>query len=419
MYSSTNIIGYIVLFFASCVSSAAGIGGGLLNMAILQSIFDYSLNDAKVYSLSCIFGNTFLQVVINCQKRHPLSNLKPIVHWSILLVLLPAEIGGSNLGVLLSSSLSLSYHYLLTIIILIFALIVSIKKFFYLYRMENERLNNHIKEPMHEIEENISSSQLNEPLHIESMNSNEQISFVSSLTGAGIVDVTEDSMKFNIESIPDLFDILPWKEIIIVLFMWCLFIIGFITSSYYDTCTISSIIILLILYVILTIQILWSISYLNKNQLDSQLNIIKYNIDIDWTSNYSFAIPCVSFIIGILTSMLGFGGGELMGPYLLSLKVLPMVSSSTSGMLSYLNTFSNIVHYGILDEISIDKSIYFFLIGVIGGISGRLFALWGVKISGRSSIFVLALIMVLFLSMSVYIYYLFSQKADFFLSPYC
>jgi uncharacterized membrane protein YfcA len=423
MFSLNDTFGFIVLFIASSISSAAGIGGGLLNMAILQSIFQYSLNDAKVYSLSCILGNTLLQVLINSQKRHPNDNSKPIVHWNLLLVLLPAEISGSNLGVLLSNSFSLSFHYLLTIIILIFALIISSKKCFYLFEMENNRFNNNININqsslgINEIEGSYISrnSQLNEPLHIESMNSNGS-SFVASLTGAGIVDVSEDSLTIINESIPKL--ILPWNQIIIVLFMWSLFIMGFITSSMYDTCSILTLIILLILYVFLTIQVLLSISYLNKYQLDN-LSSSSYCNDIDWTSNYCYSIPFISFIIGTLTSILGFGGGELMGPYLLSLKVLPIVSTSTSGMLSYLNTFSNVIHFGLLGKVvSINKTIYFFLIGIFGGLCGRLFALWGAKEFGRSSIFVFALIIVLFVSTIMYIYYLLSQEIDFYFSPYC
>lgn len=35
--------------------------------------------------------------------------------------------------------------------------------------------------------------------------------------------------------------------------------------------------------------------------------------------------PIVAFIIGVLCSLLGIGGGELMGPLLLILKVIPQV----------------------------------------------------------------------------------------------
>lgn len=44
------------------------------------------------------------------------------------------------------------------------------------------------------------------------------------------------------------------------------------------------------------------------------------------------APPMLAFAIGILCSLLGIGGGELMGPLLLHLKVLPQVTKNSSPM---------------------------------------------------------------------------------------
>lgn len=42
--------------------------------------------------------------------------------------------------------------------------------------------------------------------------------------------------------------------------------------------------------------------------------------DIKW-ENFTFLIPFLALVIGVLSSLLGIGGGELMGPLLLHLKV--------------------------------------------------------------------------------------------------
>ena len=57
--------GYVLLFFSNTLASSAGVGGGLLNVAILHSVQGYDLKDAVVLSLSAIMGNTLLQLIIN------------------------------------------------------------------------------------------------------------------------------------------------------------------------------------------------------------------------------------------------------------------------------------------------------------------------------------------------------------------
>ena len=58
----------------------------------------------------------------------------------------------------------------------------------------------------------------------------------------------------------------------------------------------------------------------------------------------------LALLIGALSSLLGIGGGELMGPLMLHLKVLATVSPATTSMMSFLNTSSSIVHYMTLGK---------------------------------------------------------------------
>ena len=67
-------------------------------------------------------------------------------------------------------------------------------------------------------------------------------------------------------------------------------------------------------------------------------------------------------IVGILYPS-GIGGGELMGPLLLRLKVLPEVSSSTVPVMSLLNTSSSVIHYMTIDEYPYEYATGMFIIG--------------------------------------------------------
>eukprot|EP01035_Chromulina_nebulosa_P022427 gene22427-29041_t len=92
--------------------------------------------------------------------------------------------------------------------------------------------------------------------------------------------------------------------------------------------------------------------------------------DIDW--NRSAFMPVIvvlaAFNIGITSALLGIGGGELMGPLLLKLKVLPQVSSATVPVMSLLNTSSSIIHYMTIDEFPYLAAFYTSIIGALVGV---------------------------------------------------
>lgn len=52
--------------------------------------------------------------------------------------------------------------------------------------------------------------------------------------------------------------------------------------------------------------------------------------------------------VGIFCALLGIGGGELMGPYLLAHHVLPQISSATTSFMSLSSSSSSVLHHFVL-----------------------------------------------------------------------
>mmetsp|Transcript_100274 Transcript_100274/g.196878 ORF Transcript_100274/g.196878 Transcript_100274/m.196878 type:complete len:122 (+) Transcript_100274:72-437(+) len=121
----------------------------------------------------------------------------------------------------------------------------------------------------------------------------------------------------------------------------------------------------------------------------------------------------------MLTALLGFGGGELIGPYLLHLKIQPLVSTATSGMMSFLNTALSLIHYAILGRVQYDKSAILFVLGMVAGLCGRLCSLFIVAKFDRASALVGALVTILAFSWVIYIVYVATGKLDFELAQLC
>ena len=112
-----------------------------------------------------------------------------------------------------------------------------------------------------------------------------------------------------------------------------------------------------------------------------------------------FLPSIVGFIVGVATSLLGIGGGELLGPYFLSsLVMIPQVSSGTTAMVDFVAAVSNVSHRLILGDIPETEGWILFAVGLAGGLTGRLGALKITQVFGRPSVLILMLVVLLLLS---------------------
>lgn len=67
--------------------------------------------------------------------------------------------------------------------------------------------------------------------------------------------------------------------------------------------------------------------------------------------------------LGLLCSVLGIGGGELFGPFLLSMRVIPQVSSSTTSLMSCVTSMYNIVDHIMTGNMPYVDGVILFLVG--------------------------------------------------------
>jgi uncharacterized membrane protein YfcA len=76
-----------------------------LSLPIFLVVFGFDFLHAVTSSLSCVFGNILSQFIVNFARRHPRDQSYPVIDWSVLLVLLPAQLGGASIGVVLADIL--------------------------------------------------------------------------------------------------------------------------------------------------------------------------------------------------------------------------------------------------------------------------------------------------------------------------
>lgn len=416
---------YILLFLSNTLSSSAGVGGGLLNVAILHSVLGEGIKEAVVLSLAAIFGNTLVQVVINLQARHPGDGKKSVIYWDMIAMMLPAELGGSNLGVILSEAVPSTILYIGAIIVLMVGGIFSAKKASHLYELETAR-NNGDKNDLgmeddttakligNNFPENSDSKNLLSPLFVEEVGEVLERSHSQASARNSSVDFSLSAILDTSAALPPLE--LPWTIIRVIAGVWLLFLGLYIAMSFVPGCSLGWGLILMSIYLVLLVEIPSAFSYLIKQQ--NNLLHTPTPGEVTWNTS-TFSIPVVTFCIGLLTALLGFGGGEIIGPYLLHLRIQPLVSTSTSGMISFLNTGLSLIHYGILGKVHYAQSAGVFAVGMCAALCGRLFSLWFVAKYDRASILVCALVAVLAVSWVVYIFYIATDKLSFEVEQLC
>ena len=93
-----------------------------------------------ILSLCTVLGNYIAQTSLNYKKYHPYCKRRPLIYWDVVLVLLPAQLAGSNIGVLLSQILPETILIILALLVTIYALIKTYKKGMTYYNKESETL---------------------------------------------------------------------------------------------------------------------------------------------------------------------------------------------------------------------------------------------------------------------------------------
>jgi uncharacterized membrane protein YfcA len=409
-------------------------------------------------------GNYLFQFLINLDKRHPSAPTKPLIYWDAVLILFPAELGGANVGIILSAILPNTILYFLAVIVLIIAGGLTLNKGLHLY--ENETITSSEKQSLlplmsggdHGDQDSRIASHNNSygssgnkvvASHMASATDNEEQEFdhnkrqyqsdiLRSIIPAYMccylchpprssqersethLDSGAGGFASDDEQDLDLTTELPintpWVVVQVVLGVWLLYAVCYLVMKDFSTCSAGYYLVLGVIYPLLVLEVVWGMRYLRAQQLEEPESVAEG--DVRW-QELSYLLPVVAFMVGTLTTLLGIGGGELMGPLLLMAKVLPQVSTATTSIMSLLNSSSSILHYMVLGQVPLDYALLTFLIGSAGGLSGRVGGLYMSVKYGRASFLVFALVAVLAVSFFIYVSYIFTQEVDVSIGSLC
>ena len=291
-------------------------------------VFGFSYDQSVVLSQCTVLGNYIIQTTINFRKSHPRNELRPLIYWDVVLTLLPAQIGGSNIGVIVEKVLPVTVLLALSIVVIAYAGYMSFQKGMVYWRKETDELN---KDLIQHEEKNI--------------------------------ELSSDHKEPKPDIPPQI--AYPLLTMQVLAISWAIYAALLVTTQVaVSKCSTGYILTLIAIYPLMVGLIYWGVGYCARRQLEDPSSILPGDILF---KDLTFIPPVLAFLIGIMCSLLGIGGGELMGPLLLTYKVMPQVSTATTAMMSLINASSNTLHYAILGEIDYLWAAGVFVTGLCGG----------------------------------------------------
>lgn len=419
--------GCVVLFVTSFTASAGGVGGGGLSLPVLLLVFGYSFDTAVSLSLCVVLGVALSQFYLNISQHNPYDKLKPLIWFELVVILLPAQLGGSHLGSYLASILPESLLYILAVVVLGGAGKLTFDKGVH---KRQEELEHEAAKEREAVEVSIN------PFH------NDLPPPSDSSMELGTSNQSTDSQEAAASSLPFEW---PVRVLMVIGAMFVVYVLIIVAKSQVKTCSDSYILLFFACYIPLISGVSWGV-YFNRNRIVAQgdklesisppsthgssgllasgsaklssinpLPAIEKRIFVD----HAIFLPCFVFGVGIVCSLLGVGGGEMLSPMMLHYHIPPLITSATSPCLSLLNTSSLVIRALVNEEINLETGCILCLVGLGGGFLGRKFGLQISRAYNRTSTIIFALCGAILLSALFFVYKLIAEDFDGSLSSPC
>lgn len=128
-----------------------------------------------------------------------------------------------------------------------------------------------------------------------------------------------------------------------------------------------------------------------KNKRNEELGYHYAPMDLKWTTKNLITWPIVFIIAGIMSSLLGIGGGMVIAPLLLETGMNPVVSSSTTACMTLFTSSSAAIQFMIISTSTWDYFLYYVAISFVAGLIGRFLINAALAKTGKQSIVVAVL----------------------------
>lgn len=348
----TDIFMFMLVTFTSCLSALSGVGGGALDTIIIMTVGDFPIEHAVPLSLCGIFGTAVIKFCYFVLRRNPLNIFQYLTNYKIVFFFVPLYGTCSYIGYVLNRE----SPFLLTMVVLVcvisFSIYKTIVKLFSVY-FSSMKLNK-IRTEIDGIYDIIVEKD-----NIETQNSK---------------TVMNDYFPFNITLYElKLYCTIKNKQrfyVIILLNLVCLLINGYILIFTLLKKIMNFFVVFIFglqCFITLVGIIAFAVYvYKTKKQNENQYGNLK------WSFFNILKLCIASCITGVVSSYVGIGGGMILNPILVSMKVMPHVVIATYSVATFYSVSTTLMQYIIFGNFNFGYGVVMFFTGIIGSLCGVL-----------------------------------------------
>ncbi|GMF09702.1 unnamed protein product [Phytophthora lilii] len=372
------------------VSSAGGVGGGVIMVPAMVLIMSFDIKRATPISNVAILGGAVANAWFNMRKRHPTVD-RPLIDPELALGMIPVVIGGTVLGALINKLIP---SYLLSLLFVVVLAVGGSRTM-----MKGIRL--HKKEVAKKKETEATASgavadvpaspsvyvQTSTPLTIGKDDISEEKRLSTSVStgdeagAAGtLAQILEKERHF------------AWGPHIAIMICYLGVVAASIGDASVDCGGVAYWVILLIEIPWVAVFVVFTSHYLHKVYLrKAAVNYQYVEGDIRWTKKTVVYFPLGCAVAGIVAGMFGVGGGIITGPIMIELGIVPEVASSTTALMILYSSAAATAKFAVFKMIAWDWALLLCAVAFVVTSASQVVILGFVRRTGRQSIIVLCI----------------------------
>ena len=323
---------YLLFFVFGTISSAVGIGGGGLYITLFILLSGFELKNIIPLVVISILANSFIRMVILIPKKHIYNENHKLIDYFIASQIMCFDASGSYIGYYLNTIIETYVLKWLIFTLLLMTGLKTLQKARQMYK-----------------------------IFLKTKDQDNEVT----IDGISIIIPRNDGITLN----ENTGNVSLFKTKLLIIGYQLVFIIFFVLRYIFD----NNIIVILCQSIFSLISGCY-VTYLNYKYQPS--------INIKMNLKGLIFISFCALLIGILSTMLGIGGGMLVSPLLLLLKVDSNVVMATNSMTTFFSALTSSLQYIIVGNIKYDFMLMFL---ILSGISSKLGLSYAKLINNRCS----------------------------------
>lgn len=374
-FSWRSVLATVIGFVGSGFGTVGGVGGGGIFVPMLNLIVGFDTKSAAALSKCMIMGASASSVWYNLRVSHPTKEV-PIIDYDLALLFQPMLMLGITLGVALSVVFP---YWLITVLIIVLFLATSSRSFFKGIQMWKQ--------------ESLIKMEIEKQEGLKCQH--------SELNDVIVCEYEPLLPQHEKSTLEILFFNLKWKRIMVLMIVWCSFLILQIIKNDTKICS--------PLYWVINILQLpvafsvfgWEAARLWRESRARRMRgewECVCEASIEWTGPQLVFCAFCGLVGGTVGGLLGSGGGFILGPLLLEIGVIPQVASATATFVMMFSSSLSVVEFYFLKRFPIPYALYLICVSILAGFWGQFFVRKLVKLLKRASIIVFILSAVIFAS---------------------